>query len=213
MLSRRIAAMGLGLAALALMAGVVRAQAAPGTARRSAAHVYVLSGLMNMSPGFDDLAQRIRQRGIAATVSNHNLWGSLAEQAIADYKRGQLRAIAIVGHSMGGGAALDMAAELGRAGVPVELVVTIDPVGTTVVPSNVRRTVNLYVRGGIGAPIQRASKSRGAVQNVPEANPDIGHFSIIAARETQVLGLVLAATGARSAPAATQKDSATATHN
>ena len=54
----------------------------------------------------------------------------------------------IVGHSLGGSAAADMAAELGRAGIPVQLVVTLDPVGGSQVPSNVRRSVNFLPTGG-----------------------------------------------------------------
>lgn len=54
----------------------------------------------------------------------------------------------IVGHSLGGDAAVAMAAELGRAGVPVQLVATLDPVGGSEVSSNVRRSVNIRPRDG-----------------------------------------------------------------
>jgi hypothetical protein len=41
-----------------------------------------------------------------------------------------------------------MAAELGRAGVPVQLLATLDPVGGSEVSSNVRRSVNFRPSGG-----------------------------------------------------------------
>jgi hypothetical protein len=69
------------------------------------------------------------------------------------------------------------------------------------VPAKVRRTVNLAVAGGVGSPVTGAAKARGAIQNVPDRGPGIGHFSIIAAHERQVLGYVLAATHAHAAPA------------
>jgi thioesterase domain-containing protein len=47
----------------------------------------------------------------------------------------------IVGHSLGGGAAVEMAAALGGADVPVQLVVMLDPVGGSQVSSSVRRSV------------------------------------------------------------------------
>lgn len=186
--SRTLAGNLAGLAA-ALIIGV--AAIVPAAAAQSGAHVYVLTGLLNMSPGLEALAEKIRRNGIAATVNNHNLWSSLASEAIAQYKSGKLRSIVIVGHSMGGGAAVDMAAELGQAGVPVDLVIALDPTGTTAVPPNVRRAVDYYVAGGLGSPMTRAGKSRGGVQNV--ADPNTSHFSIIAQHERQMLSAVLAA--------------------
>jgi hypothetical protein len=178
----------------------------PAAAARASAHVYLLRGLLNMSPGFDTLAAAIQSHGVPATLDSYGSWSALAQNAIADYKRGRLRSIVIIGHSAGGGAALDMAAALGRAGVPVDLVVAIDPTGTRIVPANVRRTVNLYVAGGVGSPV--AGKARGAIQNLPDRDPGVGHFSIIAAHERQVIGYVLSATRARAVRASASKDAA-----
>ncbi len=193
------------LAGLVVAGAVFMAAVAPAAAATSTAHVYLLSGLFNMSPGFDALAAKLNRYGIPATVNNHNAWHSLAADAIAQYKRGRLRSIVIIGHSMGGGAALDMAAELGHAGVPVALVVAIDPTGTTTVPPNVRRTVNLYVSGGVGSPVARAGRTGGAIRNLADRNPSIGHFSIIAAHERQLIGYVLSATGSHAQAAAAPK--------
>ncbi|WP_154072421.1 lipase family protein [Bradyrhizobium erythrophlei] len=96
---------------------------------------------------------------------------ALAQEAIQQYRDGRLRSIMIVGHSLGGGAAVEMAAELGQAGVPVQLVVTLDPVGASQVSSNVRRSVNFHPTGGED------------------------HFSVIAAHERDLSNYVLGSRG------------------
>ena len=113
-----------------------------------AAHLYVLLGLLNMSPGLSDFGSKIGRRGIPTTVSNYSEWPALAQNAITQYKRGRLSTIMIVGHSLGGSAAMAMAAELGRAGVPVQLVATLDATGEPVASSNVRRSVIIRPKDG-----------------------------------------------------------------
>jgi pimeloyl-ACP methyl ester carboxylesterase len=115
---------------------------------RGGSHLYVLLGLGNNSPGLSEFGSSIAQHGIPTTIRNYGDWPALAQDAIQQYQSGRLRSIMIVGHSLGGSAAVDMAAELGRAGIPVQLVVTLDPVGASQVPSNVRRSVNFLPRGG-----------------------------------------------------------------
>jgi pimeloyl-ACP methyl ester carboxylesterase len=162
---------GLALVVCAFLAwsdlGYGRASAHTGSQSRGGSHLYVLLGLGNNSPGLSEFASRIARRGIPTTVRNYGDWQALAQEAIQQYQSGQLRTIMIVGHSLGGSAAADMAAELGRAGVPVQLVVTLDPVGGSQVPSNVRRSVNFR----------------------PTGSED--HFSVIAAHERDMTSYVL----------------------
>jgi pimeloyl-ACP methyl ester carboxylesterase len=145
------------------------------------AHLYVLLGLGNNSPGLSEFAGRMQQHGIPTTVGNHSEWPALAQDAIQQYHSGRLRSIMIVGHSLGGGAAVDMAAELGRAGVPVQLVATLDPVGGSEVPGNVRRSVNF----------------------VPSGGED--HFSVIAAHDRDLTNYVLGGKTSRRARASAGK--------
>jgi thioesterase domain-containing protein len=127
-----------------------------------------LLGLGNNSPGLSEFGGRIAARGIPTTVQNYGDWPALAQEAIQQYQSGRLRSIMIIGHSLGGSAAVDMASELGRAGVPVELVVTLDPVGgSSQASSNVRRSVNFR----------------------PTGSED--HFSVIAAHERDMTNYVL----------------------
>ncbi|MBY0380966.1 MAG: hypothetical protein K2W78_03470 [Xanthobacteraceae bacterium] len=115
---------------------------------RGGTHLYVLLGLGNNSPGLAEFGYRMQQYGIPTTVANHGDEPSLARQAIEAYKSGQVGSIKIVGHSLGGDAAIDMASELAHAGVPVQLVITLDPVSRPGVPSNVRRFANFVPRPG-----------------------------------------------------------------
>jgi len=148
--------------------GYGRASAHTGSQSRGGSHLYVLLGLGNNSPGLSEFASRIARRGIPTTVRNYGDWQALAQEAIQQYQSGQLRTIMIVGHSLGGSAAVEMAAELGRAGIPVDLVVTLDPVGgSSQVSSNVRRSVNFR----------------------PSGSED--HFSVIAAHERDMTNYLL----------------------
>lgn len=163
------AVLGAALAAFASVAASAPVQARTGT------HLYVLLGFANLSPGLSDFGTRIGHRGVATTVGSYLEWPAFAAQAIAQYKRGRLRKIMIVGHSLGGSAAHAMAAELGRHRVPVSLVVTLDPVGGNEKTNNERRSVTILPQG------------------------DENHFSMIAAHARELRAFVL---GGKSAPAA-----------
>jgi len=64
------------------------------------AHVYLLRGVLNIfSLGLDDIAARLRQQGINATVDNYLSWESVAQEAAAEYHSGRVRTIVLVGHS------------------------------------------------------------------------------------------------------------------
>ena len=168
----RLAAVGMLAAAMMLALG-----STPGTAQ-SRAHVYLLRGLMNIfSLGMDSLAEEINRHGIYATVANHSEWQSLANQATASYKAGKEGPIILIGHSLGADAVMEMAAYLGRKGVPVALVVPFDGTRSFSTPANVGRLVNLtqrnyaYMRPGPGF--------HGSLANVDvSGDPNIGHISI-----------------------------------
>jgi hypothetical protein len=172
-------------------AGVPEAEPRP-----SRAHVYLLRGIFGLSTGMDVLAERLSRQGIRATVHGYGDAGTLAVQAARAYKDGSERPIILIGHSRGGSAALDMAEDLGRAGVPVALVIPIDPVGTTTVPSNVRRAVNFYVSDGMGSAVSKGANFRGQIANLDfKGQPDGGHMAIQSSDRIhrQIVGYVRAA--------------------
>jgi hypothetical protein len=156
---RRLAA-ALALAGLtALMLAPAAAQ--PGAPKEreapSRAHVYLLRGLMNVfSLGMDQLAVRIAQRGIAASVHNHAEADAIVAEIVAQYRAGNRGPIILIGHSLGADAVMRMAQSLNRNGVPVALVIPFDGTGSYVTPKNVACVLNLtqrnyaYMRSGIG---------------------------------------------------------------
>jgi LysM repeat protein len=127
--------------ACSCLAGSCQAALADAPAGRA----YLFRGLIGLIDwGMDELAGRITRTGVAANIGSHLEWRSVADQAIADYKRDP-KPISVVGHSAGGDAAIEFAAALGAARVPVALLITYDPnrsAGT--VPANVERYIDLY---------------------------------------------------------------------
>ena len=98
------------------------------------------------SPEMDHLAIRIRERGLRAFVYNYVDWIRPANAAIARYKAETWKSpIILIGHSAGGDSTIRFAKWLQRSGVPVNLIITLDPTRIAGrVPSNVGRFINIY---------------------------------------------------------------------
>lgn len=144
---------------------------------KSTAHVYLFRGLLNIfSLGMDELADKIRANGIAATVYNHTEWEDVASQIVANYKNGNHGPIILIGHSLGADAVMFMAESLGRRGVPVALVVPFDGTQTLVASSNVARVINLTQRDYAYA--RRGSGFHGELKNVDVSGEGVDHINI-----------------------------------
>jgi hypothetical protein len=146
---------GLLIAVLAAVGTMVAFGPNPGAAQpQPRAHVYLLRGLMNIfSLGMDTLAEELKRHDIDATVHNYAEWQTLAD------------------------AVMEMAAYLGRKGVPVALVVPFDGTQSFAASGNVARVLNLtqrkyaYMRGGPGF--------HGALDNVNvSSDRSIDHITI-----------------------------------
>jgi len=170
---------GLLTAVFALAVGIAVAFGASAAQPQPRAHVYLLRGLLNIfSLGMDTLADELKRREVDATVHSYGDWQTLADQAAADYKAGKEAPIILIGHSLGADAAMEMAAYLGRKGVPVALVVPFDGTKSFATSANVARVLNLthsgtinYMRGGPGF--------HGTLANVDvSSDPDIDHINI-----------------------------------
>jgi len=184
-----------------------------GTVHATGAHVYLLRGIFNVSVGLDALADKLRQTGIAATVYGRDEAGAVTAAALAQYQTGA-RAIILVGHSLGAGAALSVARQLGNSGVPVALVVLLDPVSSAAVPSNVGRAVNFYVSGGLGTTVQAEAGFRGNLANMDFKSAGMDHMSIQAADpiHRQIIGFIRAAVGGAAAGTGHETPGRHATH-
>ena len=175
-----------------------------GAAAASRTHVYLVRGIFNVSVGLDALARKLARTGVATSVHGHGDGGSVASEAIADYKSGRVRSIILIGHSLGAGAVVDVAHQLNDAGVPVSLLIALDPVSSASVSPNVRRAVDYYVHGS-GVPLASQPGFHGQLQNIDVGGePGMDHMAV---QETEkmharMIGNVRAAAGAPSAPKA-----------
>src|SRR5215468_11899973 len=175
---------GLLTAVFVLAVGIVGIAAAfgagPGAAQPPPrAHVYLLRGLLKIfSLGMDSLAEELKGRDVDATVHGYSEWQTLADQAAADYKARKEAPIILIGHSLGADSVMEMAAYLGRKGVPVALVVPFDGTKSFEVSNNVARVLNLThsgtyfsMRGGPGF--------HGTLASVDvSSDPTIDHINI-----------------------------------
>jgi hypothetical protein len=168
------------------------AAAGPGMHKK----VYLLRGLTNvLSPGLDQLNEDLQRRNIDVTIENHAFSDSLASEAIEGCKSGRIGSIVLVGHSLGGSAAVSMAEQLQQAGLHVALIVTIDPVVKTAVPGNVHRLKNFYLSSGVGTTVERGGHFHGMLQNVDMGKTSYGHVSLTSAPgiQNQIMQDILSA--------------------
>jgi thioesterase domain-containing protein len=130
------------------------------------------------SLGMDTLAEELRRRGVYATVHNYAEWQTLADRAAADNKAGKEAPIILIGHSLGADAVMEMAAYLGRKGVPVALVVPFDGTQSFAAGANVAHVLNLtqrkyaYMRGGPGFKGTLANVDVSSDQSIDHINID-----------------------------------------
>jgi len=134
-------------------------------AHRGGAHAYLVRGIFNVSVGLDALAGKLARIGIAASVYGHGEAGAVASEVIRDYRSGRVRSVILIGHSLGGGAVLDIAEQLRNAGVPVALLISLESSSSGPVASNVRRAVNFYISGS-GVPVRPAAGFHGSLRNI-----------------------------------------------
>jgi Thioesterase domain/LysM domain len=135
-------------------AGTAAAVAAPEArelATQPRGRAYLFRGALGpiFSRGMDRLTKRLEQAGIKADVYEFTICQLIAAQAIRDY-RDDPAPITLIGHSMGGLCALKFAETLQDEGIPVSLVVTIDPAHLSpTVPLNVERYINIFLSNSV----------------------------------------------------------------
>jgi hypothetical protein len=164
---------------LAVPLGTGAADAAP-AAPPPGAHVYLVRGVLNIfSLGMDEIAAKLQRQGINATVHNHLMWASIADDAAAEYRSGRATTIILVGHSSGATCLPDIVARLDQQGVPVKLAIGLDSVFHTSLAGRVGKYINLYVANGAGTRVEKTNNFRGTLENVDVENvPGVSHLTI-----------------------------------
>ncbi len=163
--------------------------------RPRAGNVYLLRGFIGIwSTGIDKLGEEINKEGIRANVYRCEQWEELTETILKKYKDQKVyEPLVIIGHSWGADHALDMAHKLEEAHIPVDLIVTLDPVTPPTVPANVKWCHNVFQTNGVwqkipyfrGVPLEQEKNSPGKLENLNVRvdrtdllEPDTNHYNI-----------------------------------
>jgi hypothetical protein len=174
------------------------------SARAAETHAYLLRGWFGVfSTGMDTLAAELKSKGIKAEAIGHLAWKSTVSKIVKDRASGKISPIALVGHSQGANNVIEMAHALKTHKVPVDLLVTLAPLGQDPVPSNVVRAMNFYQNPGWGSPIAAESGFRGKLSNIDVSSDlTITHVTIDKSSRVQaeIARAILAIPKAREAP-------------
>jgi len=120
------------------------AAASTSSATAKQVQVDLLRGLADIfSRGMDTLADKLNRQGYSARVYSTNGWQAVAHRITDNYTRGHKDIIVIIGHSLGANAAFDIANQLDRQNIPIELIVTFDATRPQPRAKNVLHLVNL----------------------------------------------------------------------
>ena len=146
----------------------------------SQVQVDLLRGLADIfSRGMDTLAVKLNQQGYSARVYSTSGWQSVAHRIADKYSRGHKDVIVIIGHSLGANATFDIANQLDRQNIPIELVVTFDATRPQPVPKNVLHLVNFYQENGFGEPVSGGPQFKGELTNIDlTADTGLSHTTI-----------------------------------
>ena len=129
--------------------------------------VYLLRGWFGVfSTGMDTMAEELRAKGVKAEAIGHLEWKSAALKIVDERAAGITHRIALIGHSQGANNVIDMARELEKHGVVVDLLITLVPWLQDPVPSNVVRAINYYQSPGWGSPLTADPGFKGELNNV-----------------------------------------------
>ena len=111
-----------------------------------AGQAYLVRGLIGLfSGGIDALTVKIDDAGIRAHVFQEDQRNLLAQTLVEKYRNApDHEPIILIGHSLGADAVINAARELDKAGVQVDVLVTIDATRPPNLPKNVKVCYNYY---------------------------------------------------------------------
>jgi hypothetical protein len=160
-----------------------------------AGNVYLIRGWLGVfSSGMDNLTREINENGVRAHVFQEDQWSELARALAETYKANpNHEPLVLVGHSFGADDVIRVARELQKDDIPVDLIVTLDPVTPPLVPTNVNCCINIYQSHGLwdtipawrGIPLTAESTSATQLANynvrvnrTDLLDPDLDHANI-----------------------------------
>jgi len=154
-----------------------------------AEEVYMIRGFLNVfSDGMNQMTSQLKRRGIRAKAMSAGSWESQTSDIIARAKRKQVSfPIIVAGHSLGGVDAVRFANKLGRAGVPVALVIGLDPgfPQPTAFTKGAKQVVNYVLPGG--KRYRKGLGFKGTIRHINVAKYGTDHVGIDKNRQIQSL--------------------------
>ncbi|WP_347571701.1 hypothetical protein [Legionella sp.] len=147
----------------------------------------MLGGLGVFSTGMQELSDSVEATYHIPAPSG--MWynaGAVSRTLISNYyKHKNPKPIVLVGHSLGANEQIKVARNLNKAGVPVDLLVTIDAVSQTVVPANVKHAMNFYKTGYVpmfsGLKLRAVDPAKTQIDNIDVTKikgVTVNHFTI-----------------------------------
>ncbi|HEY2124761.1 MAG TPA: hypothetical protein VGG94_04780, partial [Chthoniobacterales bacterium] len=108
--------------------------------------IYMFRGVIGaMTPCVTDFSRQLRAAGFNAFSYEDFLGHSIVLEIERNYARSpQHEPLVLVGYSSGSVTAVAIARRLNRSHIPVDLLVTLDPLASETVPENVRVCLNYY---------------------------------------------------------------------
>lgn len=113
--------------------------------------IYLLRGGFAglFSTGLDAIAGELAKKKIPVNVQSWSVGASIAGRIKARYRQdpASVGPVILGGHSLGAGSVLSMARELSDAGVPIDLLMVFDALGSSPVPKTVKRFISFKASG------------------------------------------------------------------
>jgi hypothetical protein len=162
---------GFLLLSIAIATGCTRLSPGPIQAIDPQPQICLIRGFQDWySTGVDRLNDELRSKGIRAHAYREEQWKEIADALLAH----RSSTIVLIGFSYGADDVISISRRLDEHQLPVQLLITIDPVTPDAVPSNVVRCVNFYEPNGFrdlfpwlrGIPLHRENNNSAALENI-----------------------------------------------
>ncbi|MGI9352127.1 MAG: lipase family protein [Rhizobiaceae bacterium] len=154
-----------------------------------AEEVYLIRGFLNVfSDGMNQMTRQLKAKGIRAKAISNGDWRNVANDIIRRAKQKKVSyPIVIAGHSLGGVEAPRFANALGAAGVPVALVIGLDPGFASPPPfqKGVKHVVNYKIPSGQN--YRRGSGFKGKISTIDVSKYGTDHVGIDKNKKVQSL--------------------------
>ncbi|MEM9330658.1 MAG: hypothetical protein AAGA53_04985 [Pseudomonadota bacterium] len=151
--------------------------------------VYMIRGFLNVfSDGMNQMTRQLKAKGIRAKAISNGDWRNVASDIIKRSKQKKVSyPIVIAGHSLGGVEAPSFANTLGAAGVPVELVIGLDPGFSSPPPfrKGARQVVNYKIPSGKN--YRRGPGFKGKITTIDVSKFGTDHVGIDKNKRVQAL--------------------------